>query len=171
MKNENIIGGGKKKTSSELQGKYLTFKLAGESYGLPILKVQEIISMMNITKVPRTPDFVMGVINLRGKVIPIMNMRIKFGIEKADYTERTCIIVVKVSQSTGSVVLGVIVDEVSEVINLFEENIRETPSLGTAVNTAYIMGMGKLENDIVMLLDLDKAFSREEFESLSGAAM
>ena len=106
-----------------LAGKYLTFKLAGETYGLEILKVQEIIGMMKVTKVPRTPEFIRGVINLRGKVIPVIDLRLKFAMEAAEDTERTCIIVVQVKGESGMLTMGSIVDEVSEVMNIEAEKI------------------------------------------------
>ena len=142
-------------------GKYLGFRLADEIYALEILRVQEIISLINITRVPRVPDFVAGVINLRGKVIPVMNIRLKLGFMKVEYTEKTCIIVVEIFRDGYSVSIGIIVDEVSEVITLGPENIAETPSLGASVNTEYLMGIGKSEGRIVMLLDIDRIFSKD----------
>ncbi len=155
---------------SRLAGKYLTFNLASEIYGLEILKVQEIISLMKITKVPRTPAFVTGVINLRGKVIPVINMRLKFGLELVPDTERTCIIVIQVTNAGAqTVTLGIIVDEVSEVLNLAASQISQTPVIGASVNTDYIKGMGKIENNVIMLLDMDKAFSSDEIRSMASA--
>lgn len=149
-------------------GKYLTFCLGGETYGLQILKVQEIISMMNITRVPRSPGYVMGVINLRGKVIPVINMRMKFGLEKVDDTERTCIIVVQINRGQDLITLGIVVDEVSEVIDLVPEQISDTPAMGASVDTEFIIGMGKVNTNVIMLLDIDKAFSTEELGSVGG---
>jgi len=151
-----------------MAGKYLTFHLAGEVYGLPILKVQEIIRMMKITRVPRAPGFVLGVINLRGKVIPIINMRAKFGLEVVADTERTCIIVVQVLHGGRVITLGIVVDEVSEVMNLSQEQIGKTPPMGASVDTEFIMGMGRLESNVIMLLDLDKAFSSEELSQMGA---
>ncbi len=153
-----------------LAGKYLTFHLAGESYGLPILKVQEIIRLMKITRVPKAPGFVLGVVNLRGKVIPIINMRRKFGLEAVPDTERTCIIVVQIANGGQNIVLGVVVDEVSEVMDLNSEQLSKTPPMGAGVDTEYIMGMGRLENNVVMLLDLDKAFSTQELSAMGAPA-
>jgi len=145
----------------------LTFCLANEVYGLEILKVQEIISMMNVTRVPRAPEFVTGVINLRGKVIPVISMRLKFGFEKIENTDRTCIIVAQVNYSGTIITLGIIVDEVSEVLDIKENQICGAPAMGAAVNTDFIMGMGKVENHVVMLLDLDQAFSTEELGAMA----
>jgi len=151
-------------------GKYLTFCLADEIYGLPILKVQEIIRLMKITRVPKAPDFVLGVVNLRGKVIPIINMRLKFGLKTAEDTELTCIIVVEVVQKGIAITLGVVVDEVSEVRNLAAEQLSKTPPMGASVDTEFILGLGRLENNVVMLLDIDKAFSYQELSSIKSGS-
>lgn len=153
-----------------LAGKYLTFLLSGEVYGLQILRVQEIIRMMKITRVPMAPEFVKGVINLRGKVIPVICMRRKFGLESTAPTERTCIIVTQIAHSNQTITIGVIVDEVSEVMNLTPENINKTPQMGGQINTMFIMGMGKVGDNVIMLLDLDKAFSSEEFGSVCSSS-
>ena len=149
-------------------GKYLTFKLAAEEYGLEILKVQEIIKMMDITKVPRTPEFVRGVINLRGKVIPVVDLRLKFSMESKETTEKTCVIVVQVRRAGGTVTMGIIVDEVSEVLDVMAEQIEPAPEFGTAVDTAFILGMGKVGKKVVMLLDVDKVLSGEEVSTLAA---
>ena len=141
------------------EGKYLTFELAGEIFGLEILKVQEIIGMMTVTRVPKTPDFIRGVINLRGKVIPVVDLRLKFGMQSQEDTERTCIIVVQVTRSDRQVTMGILVDAVSEVQNIVEENIEDTPSFGASVETDFILGMGKVDQKVVMLLDIDKVLS------------
>jgi len=153
-----------------IQGKYLTFLLMGETYGLQILKVQEIISLLNITRVPRTPAYVLGVINLRGKVIPVIDMRLKFGLEKSEKTERTCIIVVQITRGQNSITIGIIVDEVSEVINVKASQISPTPPMGVAVNTDFIMGVGKVDDSVIMLLDINKAFSDEIFSIVENQA-
>ena len=153
---------------SALAGRYLTFNLGGEIYGLPILKVQEIISLMKITKVPRTPPFVLGVVNLRGKVVPIVNMRLKFGLDLVQDTERTCIILVQIAYSSQAITIGVLVDEVREVLNLLAEQISKTPPMGASVDTEFIMGMGRVDDNVVMLLDLDKAFSSEELSAIEA---
>ena len=121
------------------EGKYLTFTLASEDYGIGILKIKEIIGMMPITSIPQSPDFVKGVINLRGKVIPVLDLRLRFGMESMDYTERTCIIVVEMAGQSGDVVIGIVVDSVSEVLNIRADDIEETPSFGTRLDTEYIL--------------------------------
>jgi purine-binding chemotaxis protein CheW len=152
------------------EGKYLTFSLAGEEYGIGILKVKEIIGMMPITTVPRTPDFIKGVINLRGKVIPVVDLRLKFGMEKMAYTERTCIIVVEIKGAVSSVLIGIVVDSVSEVLNIKGTDIEDTPAFGTRVNTDYILGMAKMNGGVKILLDIDKVLSQEELSVLDKAA-
>jgi purine-binding chemotaxis protein CheW len=145
----------------EKEGKYLTFTLANEDYGIGILKIKEIIGMMPITKVPRCPEFIKGVINLRGKVIPVMDLRMRFGVDAANYTERTCIVVVEVDSGSGNHMIGVIVDSVSEVLNIKTEDIEETPGFGTKVETDYILGMAKISGGVKILLDIDKVLNQE----------
>mgnify|MGYP001599931013 FL=1 len=140
-------------------GKYLTFKLGSEEFGLEILKVQEIIQMQSITRVPRTPEFVRGVINLRGKVIPVVDLRLKFGMESTEDTERTCIVVVQIRNATSVVVMGTIIDEVREVLDIPEASIEDTPSFGTSIDTEFILGMGKIGQNVKILLDIDKVLS------------
>ena len=158
------------KAMAEREGKYLTFTLANEEYGIGILKIKEIIGMMPITTVPQTPGFVKGVINLRGKVIPVVDLRLRFGMEAIDYTERTCIIVVEISGQTGTVLIGIVVDAVSEVLNIKGEEIEDTPTFGTKLNTEYILGMAKMEGGVKILLDIDKVLSAEEISVLEKAA-
>ena len=147
-------------------GKYLTFSLEKEEYGIGILKVKEIIGMMPITSVPRTPEFVKGVINLRGKVIPVIDLRLKFEMESTPYTERTCIIVVEIDSEETTVLIGIVVDEVSEVLSINEENIEETPAFGTKLDTRYILGMAKIEGGVKILLNIDKVLSNVEISAL-----
>jgi purine-binding chemotaxis protein CheW len=156
------INGGAIATSIAKAGKYLTFQMGKEVYGIEILKVQEIIGMMPVTRVPKTPDFVRGVINLRGKVIPVIELRRKFGMETREDTDRTCIVVVQVSGAIGTVTMGLLVDEVSEVLNVGQEQIEAPPSFGAGVDTDFILGMGKVGQKVLMLLDADKVLSNEE---------
>jgi len=151
-----------------LAGKYLTFKLGNETYGIQILKVQEIIGLMSITTVPRTPHFVRGVINLRGKVIPVIELRKKFEMESVEDTDHTCIIVVQVVGDSGPITMGVIVDEVSEVVDIAENQIEPAPSFGASIDTAFIMAMGKLGETVVILLDIDKVLTASEIQSISA---
>ncbi len=152
------------------EGKYLTFSLAGEEYGIGILKVKEIIGMMPVTHVPRTPHFVKGVVNLRGKVIPVVDLRLRFALEAAAYTERTCIIVVEVAGANGSVMMGIVVDAVSEVLNIRGADIENTPAFGVRLNTDFILGMAKAAGGIKILLDIDKVLSSEDIVAIRHAA-
>jgi purine-binding chemotaxis protein CheW len=151
------------------EGKYLTFSLAKEEYGIGILRVKEIIGMMPITTIPRVPGFVKGVINLRGKVIPVMDLRMKFGMEEIGYTERTCIIVVEIAGQTGSVLVGIVVDAVSEVLNIKGNDIEDTPTFGEKLNTDYILGMAKISGGVKILLDINEVLTGEEIVSLDKA--
>jgi purine-binding chemotaxis protein CheW len=155
---------------SDREGKYLTFSLAEEEYGIGILKIKEIIGMMSITTVPQTPDFVKGVINLRGKVIPVIDLRLKFGMDSMDYTERTCIIVVEIEGQSTTVQIGIVVDSVSEVLSIKGKDIEPTPTFGTKLNTEYILGMAKMEGGVKILLDIDKVLNSDEISILENAA-
>ncbi len=152
------------------EGKYLTFSLDNEEYGIGILKIKEIIGMMPITSVPQTPAFVKGVINLRGKVIPVVDLRLRFGMEEMAYSERTCIIVVEIEGPAGTVMIGIVVDAVSEVLNVKGEDIEDTPTFGAKLNTDYILGMAKMEGGVKILLDIDQVLSTEEVAALEKAA-
>ena len=126
--------------------------------------------MMPVTTVPQTPEFVKGVINLRGKVIPVVDLRLRFGIEAIDYTDRTCIIVVEIEGSAVTVQIGIVVDAVSEVLNIKAEEIEDTPTFGTRLNTEYIFGMAKMEGGVKILLDIDKVLNSDEIAALEKAA-
>lgn len=152
------------------EGKYLTFTLASEDYGIGILKVKEIIGIMAITTVPQTPDYVKGVINLRGKVIPVIDLRLKFAMEDMAYTERTCIIVVEISGGGNKILMGILVDSVSEVLNIKSGDIEDAPNFGSRLNTDYILGMAKMGERVKILLDIDKVLSDAEFAAVSVAA-
>ena len=158
------------KVMANREGKYLTFTLADEEYGIGILKIKEIIGMMRITTVPQTPEFVKGVINLRGKVIPVIDLRLRFGMESIDYTDRTCIIVVEIQGTIQTVQIGIVVDSVSEVLNIKGEEVEDTPTFGTKLNTDYILGMAKMEGGVKILLDIDRVLKSEEVELLEKAA-
>ncbi len=147
-------------------GKYLTFCLDNEEYGLEILKVREIIGLLPITTVPRTPDYIKGVVNLRGKVIPVIDLRLKFAMTEAERTEETCIIVVNL----GQVEVGIIVDRVSEVRDIDGKDIDDPPSFGTNVDSSFILGMGKSEERVSILLDITKVLgeNRTELVDLSS---
>ncbi len=149
-------------TSDEREGKYLTFTLADEDYGIGILKIKEIIGMMPITIVPQTPAFIKGVINLRGKVIPVIDLRLRFSLPSIDYSERTCIIVVEISGETADIMIGIVVDTVSEVLNIKAHEIEDPPRFGTKLDTNYILGMAKLEGGVKILVDIDRVLKTEE---------
>jgi purine-binding chemotaxis protein CheW len=146
-------------------GKFLTFFLAGEEYGIEILSVHEIIGMLPITRVPGTPDYVCGIINLRGKIIPIVDLRSKFGMESKGQTVETCIIVVHVQ----GVEVGVVVDRVSEVLNIAACDIEPPPSFGRDVNTEYILGIGKSQAKMKILLNIDRVISSDQIVQLQKA--
>lgn len=139
-------------TEKQVGGKYLSFALAEEEYGLPILQVKEIIGMMAVTAVPQMPDYIKGVINLRGKVIPVIDIRLKFGMEAIDYTEETCIIVLNFTDME----MGIVVDRVCEVHDIDADRIEAAPDFGAKINTDFIMGMGKINDRVAMLLDIEK---------------
>ncbi|MFH1138769.1 MAG: chemotaxis protein CheW [Pseudomonadota bacterium] len=151
-----------KKGPASRDGKYLTFSLDQEEYGISILKVREIIGMLNITPVPQTPVFIKGVINLRGQVIPVVDLRLKFGLPELDYSERTSIIVVETRGASGNIPIGIVVDAVSEVVNIKGDDIEDTPTFGARVDTGYILGMAKTEGGVKILLDIDQVLSAEE---------
>lgn len=155
---------------SNKEGKYLTFALGQEEYGLEILKVREIIGYMDITSVPQTPDYVQGVINLRGQVIPVVDLRAKFGMETIAITEETCIIVVEISQNDRSINTGIVVDRVQEVLDIAGENIEGAPQFGSSVNTDFILGMGKIGDEVKILLDIDKVLNTADIVEIAASA-
>jgi purine-binding chemotaxis protein CheW len=151
-------------------GKYLTVGLDHEVYGLSVLKVREIIRMQKITPVPQTPDYVKGVINLRGRIIPVIDLQVKFGL-KADLAERTCIVVVQVTLPAGQTVqMGLIVDSVEDVVNLTAQDIEPTPEFGARTDTTYLLGMAKVKGQVETLLDLDRLVAPESFEAVIQSA-
>ncbi len=149
------------------QGKYLTFALGPEEYGLEILKVREIIGYMDITAVPQTPEYVRGVLNLRGQVIPVIDLRTKFGMDTTDVTEQTCIIVVEITQHNKSFSTGIIVDRVEEVLDIDGKDIENAPQFGTDVDTDFILGMGKIGDSVKILLDIDKVLGSVDIAGLA----
>jgi purine-binding chemotaxis protein CheW len=151
------------------EGKYLTFTLAGEEYGIGILKIKEIIGIITITPIPQTPPHIKGVINLRGKVIPVIDLRLKFGMPPMEYTERTCVIVIEVAKDNGHILIGILVDSVSEVLNIKGADIEDTPNFGTRLNTDFILGMAKAGGAIKILLDIDRVMSADEVAELEKA--
>lgn len=151
-------------TGDYQRGKYLTFKLGDEEYGVEILKVREINGLMKITAVPRMPEYMKGVINLRGQTVPTVDLRLKFNMPEAEYTEQTCIIVVDVGRP-----IGILVDTVCEVLDIVGENIDPPPMTCSAVDTSFIQGMGKVGDAVKILLDIDKVLNADELSSVTEA--
>ncbi len=149
-------------------GKYLTFQLASEEFGIRVLKVREIMGVQEITAVPRTPAHVKGVINLRGKVIPVIDLRLKFGLPPEEYTQRTCIIVTQVQNDGCALQMGVVVDGVSEVLNLTGQEVEDTPDFGDSSATQYLLGMAKVKGKVKILIDIDKVLSAQDIQKLDG---
>ncbi len=151
------------------EGKYLTFALASEEYGLEILKVREIIGYMEITAVPQTPAHVKGVINLRGQVIPVIDLRTKFGMDTIDVTEETCIIVVEIAQGKRTFNTGIVVDLVQEVLDIDGADIEDAPQFNSSVDTTFILGMGKVGDSVKILLDIDKVLADENLDGFESS--
>ncbi len=159
---------GTRQSYSGLDGKYLTFRLGNEEYGFGIMKIREIIGLMPITSVPQSPEFVKGVINLRGKIIPVVDLRLRFSMKEVIHDARTCIIVLDISGESRNIMIGVIVDSVSEVLTIREEDIEETPSFGASINTDYILGMAKSGGCVKILVDMDRVLDDNEIRAVQG---
>lgn len=153
---------------STIEGKYLTFILGQEEYGIGIKKIREIIGLIPITAIPEMPRYIKGVINLRGKVIPVVDLRLRFGMPEIDYTERTCIVVVEMISEDVHATIGIVVDAVSEVMNIKAGDIENTPSFGTRLNTDYILGMAKIGKGVKILLDIDRVLSARDISVLKS---
>jgi purine-binding chemotaxis protein CheW len=154
--------------TDERAGKYLTFHLGREEFAIQVLKVREIMGIQDITGVPQTPPHVKGVINLRGKVVPVVDLRLKFGLPEIEYTQRTCIIVVQVRLHSSTLLMGIVVDGVSEVLNLSAGDIENTPEFGSGVATPYLLGMAKNKGKVKILLDIDQVLSSQELQGLDS---
>ena len=148
---------------------YLTFKLDSEIFALDISKVREVLDFTSITRVPRTPDFMRGVINLRGTVVPVVDMKLKLGMSSTEKTINTCIIIVELELDGDIVVLGALADSVQEVIDLEPDNIEPPPRIGTGLNIEFIRGMGKRDDSFIIILDIDKVFSVDEISLVQDA--
>jgi len=157
-------------TMADKAGKYLTFRLAEQEYGIEILNVQEIMGMMPVTHVPRTPEFVRGVVNLRGKVIPVVDLRLKFGMDGKADSDKTCIIVVQLNDGNSVVTTGFIVDEVSEVLDIAGQDIEAAPNFGAELDTEYILGMAKTRGSVKILVDIAKVLGASELLQLQQTA-
>lgn len=149
-------------------GKYLVFHLGREEFGIQVLQVREIMGIQDITGVPQTPEHVKGVINLRGKVIPVVDLRLKFGLPEIEYSQRTCIIVVQVQGESVPMLMGIVVDGVAEVLNLSDADIEDTPTFGQEVVTTYLLGMAKIKGKVKILLDIDQVLSTQELQGLQA---
>lgn len=153
------------------ENKFLSFRIGREEFGVEILRVREIIGVIDVTPLPQTPDYVKGVINLRGKIIPVIELRTKLGLSPKEYTEETCIIVVEVSDGGDERFhMGVIVDSVSEVIDIPRDNIEAAPRFGNGLNTSYILGMGKVKEQVLILLDIDRVMTQADITSIVEVA-
>ncbi len=157
--------------SPSLAGKYLTFVLGDEYYGIAVLKIREIIRMLDITPVPQMPDYVRGVVNLRGKIIPVIDLRRRFALAKAETNERTCIVVVQVDLPLGDKSqMGMVVDAVEEVVNIAIEDMEETPNFGAKLQSDYILGVAKVKGKVKTLLDIDKVVAAGALGELAAVA-
>ncbi len=143
---------------------YLTFKLSEEIFGLDVANVREILEFTTVTKVPKTPEFMRGVINLRGSVVPVLDMRLKFGLSRTERTINTCIIVVEVTFENETTIIGALVDSVQEVFELEPDQIEPAPKIGTQLKTEFIKGMGKRDDAFIIILNIDKVFSTEDID-------
>ncbi len=150
---------------------YLTFRLDKETYALDISRVHSVLDFEKLTKVPKTPDFMRGVINLRGSVVPIVDLKLKFGLEETENNIDTCIIISEVELEDETTVFGALADSVQEVIDIEPQDIEPPPKIGTKVNTEFIKGMGKRDEEFIIILDIDKIFSLEELEAVHGTAV
>lgn len=149
---------------------YLSFMLDKEVFALDITKVREVLDYTSVTKIPQTPEFMRGVINLRGGVVPVIDMRLKFGLPETETTVNTCIIIAEVQINNESVILGALADSVQEVFDLLHDDIEPAPKIGTQINTDFLTGMGKKEDEFVLLLDIDRIFSADEIELVQKAS-
>lgn len=150
------------------QGKYLTFHLGREEFGIQVVHVREIMGLQDITAVPQTPPFLKGVINLRGKIIPVVDLRLKFGFQQAEYTSSTCIIVVQVRRPEEAIQMGLIVDRVAEVLNLTTEEIDDTPDFGDGSTAPHLLGIAKVKGSVKILLNIDQVLTLQELRGLEG---
>lgn len=155
-------------TADTRAGKYLTFLIGKEEFGVGVLKVLEIMGMQEITAMPQTPPYLKGVINLRGRVISVIDLRLRFGLPGKDHTQRTCIVVVQVNAGSGVLPMGVVVDEVCEVVSLSSDDIEDAPDFGASVRAAYVLGMAKSKGKVKILLDIDKVLSTQEMQGIEA---
>jgi len=156
--------------ASTVGGKHLTFRLGDEVYGLNILRVQEIVGLLPVTRVPRLPSEIAGVVNLRGRVIPVVDLRAALEMPEVEHTDRTCIIIVRVVRGSRDTVMGLVVDAVSDVVDLPEDSVEAAPEFGIAIDTSFISGIGRIDDHVVLLLDIDRVMSKEQIGIAEEAA-
>ena len=149
-------------------GKYLTFRIAREEFAIQVLRVREIMGMQDITAVPQTPHYMKGVINLRGKIVPVIDLRMKFGFPEVEATPATCIIVVQLKSGKETLLMGLLVDAVSEVLNFAPSDIEDTPDFGSGVSTPYLLGIAKMKGTVKILLNIDEVLSTAEVQNLEA---
>jgi purine-binding chemotaxis protein CheW len=152
-------------------GKYLIFGLGREEFGFRVVQVREIMGLQDITAIPHAPVHIKGVINLRGKIIPVMDLRRKFGLAEVEYGERSCIIVAQLRCRAGSTLMGIVVDGVAEVVNIATDDIEDTPRFGEGAASPYLLGMAKIKGKVKILLDVDEMLSDQEFPGLESALL
>jgi len=152
-------------TEESSNNQYLTFQLDSEIFGLEINKVREVLDFTSLNKVPQTPDYMRGVINLRGSVVPVIDLRLKFGMEQAENTASSCIIITEVKFAEGLMILGALADSVEEVLDLEPAQIEPAPKIGSKLDTKFIKGLGKQNENFIILLDIDQVFSEEEISA------
>ncbi len=167
---ESAAGDFDKKERKEVYQKYMTFTLANETYGIDINNIKEIIEVMEFTIVPRMPEYIKDVINLRGKIIPVIDMRLKIGFEKQEYDDRTCIIIVEIRPENQLILVGLVVDRVLEVTNIGENILDPSPDFGFKINTSFISGLAKMDNNVVIaLLNIEDLLTAEDIEMIQTA--
>ena len=155
-------------TADRRTTKYLTFHVGAEEFAIAVLSVREIMGIQDITAVPHTPAYVKGIINLRGKVVPVVDLRLKFGLQATEYTPRTCIIVVEIAGENSPMLMGAVVDSVSEVLNVAPSEVEKTPDFGEGVTIPYLLGIAKSKGNVTIRLDIDKGLATSELAGLSN---
>jgi len=163
------MSNGVKVNESNMKAQYLTFDLAGEMYGVEILRVQEIRGWETVREIPNTPDYIKGALNLRGEIVPIIDLRVRFAMENIEYTPVTVVIVLCVETEQGSSIMGIVADAVSDVLDVNLNDIKDKPNLGVKIDTQFIRGMYVTKDNMIMLLNVDKLLNPEQFEGITEA--
>lgn len=156
--------------SGAVTRRLFTFKLSGSDYGVPILRVQEIVALPPVTPVPRTPEFVRGVINLRGRVVPVVDLRTRFGMAASPDTDRTCVVIIQVEGESGAMRMGVVVEDLAEVVDVPEDDVVDPPEFGAGIDTEFLLGMGRVAQRVIILLDVDKVLTSADVATVRQAA-